>query len=336
MPAPQKKFRKKVEKAVEAITEVIDEAESIVEDELPETVEELSIEDVERDIGKLIKASTYEPEAQYWLDTGSPELNAALGSKNYGIPYGKVLEIRGKEHGGKTVLGTIIGGLAQKDGAACGYIDLENSRDPLWAMRLGWNLNKTLLIYPKLILGDGKKRDRLQSAEDLFDRVEVAMQIFRMKGFKKQFWLLDSVANIVTDKAEEAGTTGRNMNVNLDRAAFLSATLPRLAGKAYNYNAMIFMINQLRNNPAAWGNPKTSPGGRALNHACAVRADVGRIKKGELEKNGVIVGIRSKVENFKNKAGRGSRESESAAFKVRWDKDPASIKFMSLEEGEEL
>jgi recombination protein RecA len=301
------------------------------------TVAEAEIATMQRQISKLLKFSTFEPEQRYWLDTGYEQLNATLGSRKRGLPYGKIYELSGIEHGGKTVMGTVLAGIAQKDGAAVGYIDLEDSRDEKWAVKLGLNYPDTLPVYPKLV-EEGKKTKtiRLQSAEEIFAEAEVAMQLFAKRGYKKQYWLLDSVANIQTAMAVEAGLLDRNMRVNMDRAMFLSNVLPRWAGLASNYGAMIVLVNQLRNKVGmVFGDPLYAPGGRALAHACAIRARVRRLKNGQIRQNGKVVGIIGVIKNTKNKAGEGSVEQEQVCFKIKWSKSPARIEFMSVEEAEE-
>jgi RecA/RadA recombinase len=319
------------------------------EEQVEEEETDSEIAEMRGSIKKLLKHSTFEPKVRYWLDTGSELMNAALGSPKRGLPYGKIYEFRGPEHGGKTTIATVLAGLAQADGAAVGYIDLEDSRDPVWAKRLGLNWDKVYPIYPKLTLPRKKKekkgkkeedepkqkRVQLQSAEQLFQEAETAMEYFREKGYEKQVWVLDSVANIQTEMAVESGLD-YNMRVNLDRAAFLSRTLPKWCGLAANYNAMILLLNQLRTTPGVvFGNPEYSPGGRALRHNVSIRANVKRAKGGTLKHNGRVVGIASVVQNFKNKAGEGSNQDEVAIIKVKWKSNPAVISYMSMSEMED-
>lgn len=288
-------------------------------------------------IGKLLKFSTFEPEQRYWLDTGYPDLNATLGSRDMGIPYGKIYELSGEEHGGKTALGIILAGMCQRDGAAVGYIDLEDSYDIKWSTTLGLDCSQVLALAPKLIQLKKKGEVRLESAEMLFAEAEIAMAEFAAGGSKKQFWILDSVANLQTEMAIEAGTVNRNMRVNVDRAQFLSSTLPKWASLAAQYNAMIFLINQLRDKVGmVWGEPTYSPGGRALRHACAIRAKVRRVKGGRLLHNKQLVGIYGAIKNVKNKAGQGSVERCETGFKIRWSKNPARVTFMPLADVEEI
>jgi recombination protein RecA len=313
---------------------------------------------VQRQIEKLLKFSSFEPEQRYWLDTGCQELNAVLGSKTAGIPYGKIIELSGKESAGKTTLTTILAGMAQRDGASVGYIDLEDSRDEAWAGKLGLDMSQVIQIWPKLIVRRKKKKGdkdfvvddpnvsrmvgkmlgkeaQLESAEMLFEEAEAAMRILAEQGAQKQFWFLDSVANIQTEMVVEAGVSDQNMRTKLDRAMFLSLTLPRWAALAANYNATIVMINQLRDKQGlVFGKPTYTPGGRALRHACAIRAEVSPISGGALKNAGVQIGVKGKIKNEKNKAGNGSHPNAIVGFKIRWDKSPAKISFMPVEEAE--
>jgi recombination protein RecA len=263
-------------------------------------------------------------------------MNAALGSAAYGIPYGKLLELSGEKHGGKTALSTVLAGMAQGDNAACGYIDVEQSRDGAWAFKLGYDLDSAVKVYPKLIQDSPKARPRLQCAEELFAEAEEGMHILNAAGHKKQFWMLDSIAMLQTGMSIEAGPDGRNMRTKLDRSMFLSDALPRWAGLAASYNALIVLINQVRTKPGVmFGDPTYTPGGSALGHACSIQARVRRKGSGVLRKNGMVIGIVGVVTNTKNKAGQGSVQGAKAAFKILWNRKVAKIEFMEAKEAED-
>lgn len=339
-----------------------DREEAPVEEEQPaEQQEQATIFDassISEQAQKLLKFSTFTPEHRYWLDTGSPLMNAVLGSKKRGIPYGKMLEIRGENHGGKTTLVTLLAGMAQKDGAAVGYIDLEDSRDADWADKLGLSLDKIMLVYPKLMVRKAKKKKgfkkesdsakeekatkktglpALEHAEEIFAEAEIAMALASRQGAQKQFWFLDSVANIIPELAMEAGAEDQNMRTALERASFLARHLPRWTGLAANYNASIVLINQLRTKQGVvFGSREYSTGGNAMVHTCAVRATVRRVKNGRLRRNGKTVGLVGLITNFKNKAGGGSNQDASCAFMINWSKRPAQYEFMTREEAEAL
>lgn len=296
-------------------------------------------------IDKLLGVSTYEPEQRYWLDTGYPALNAVYGSREKGIPYGKLYETSGVKHGGKTAITTILGGMAQADGAAVIYIDLEDSRDPVWAGKLSLDFDNVMPVYPKLVrYGSDKKSKKkggdqlelqLQSAELLFKEAEILMAMNREAGYKKQFVMLDSLANIYTEMQIAAGTTDRNMRVNVDRAQFLSSTLPRWAALAANYNAMVHFINQLRVKPGVmFGDPHYTPGGSAIPFAVSIQTRVKRLGNGHILQNSNVIGVKGIIENRKNKAGGGSVEGAKCQFKIRWHKAQAKLDFTDVE-GEE-
>lgn len=345
-PLPIVKSKKKLKKNI-----VIESAEPIEEEpEEPESEESdvpvIDVASVQARIRKLTKAATFEPEVQYWLDTGYPDLNAVYGSRKTGIPYGKIFETSGKKHGGKTAIITVLAGMAQKDGAAVIYGDLEQSRDPLWAGKLGLNFEQVIPIYPKLVKPKLTKEEkakggesplpRLQGSEEIFDEIELALAINHEAGFKKQFVIFDSIANIQTLMAVMARSVDRNLRVNVDRAQFLSANLPRWASLAYNYNAQIHFINQLRTKPGmAFGDPNYTPGGNAVPFVASLQVRVGRIGKGKVTQLGKVVGITSWIKNEKNKAGSGSLEGEEAGFRIRWDRDMAKLEFGSREDFEE-
>lgn len=323
------------------VDDVVEEEEEIEEEEEepePEAIEDdfADLKGIQERVHKLLDLSTYEPEYRYWLDTGSPELNEALGSRVKGLPYGKLYEIAGHKHGGKTTLVTVLAGMAQRDGAVVGYIDLENSYDPTWATKLGMRPEGVYLINPKLIKASSKKDADivLESAEQMFAEAEAVMKALHKRGRKKQFWILDSVANIQTQMAIADGTVDRNMRTNMDRASLLSAMLPRWCGYAANYNAMVMMINQLRRKPVAFGDPFYSPGGDAVGFTASIQARVARIKGGKMLQAGKTVGIVGKIQNIKNKAGEGSVQDNSAGFKIRWDRSPAKIEFMAVSQAE--
>jgi recombination protein RecA len=285
-------------------------------------------------VASLLKYSTFEPTQRFWLDTTSPELNAVFGSKERGLPYGKLFELSGEEHVGKTVMGTILAGMAQRDGAIVIYVDLEDSRDPAWADRLGLDWKNVLSIYPKLVIGQkGKETSlpRLQGAEELLLEAELTMGFLHKQGFKKIFLLLDSIANLQTVMQGEAGTSGQTMRTRIDRAVLLSDVLPRWCGLAASYNAMIFLLNQVRQKIGmVFGDPLTTTGGRSLRHNCAIRVRIRRQKNGRLLLNKQVIGIKSVLTNFKNKAGQESVEGSNCGMKVLWHKTPADLEFMSM------
>lgn len=312
--------------------------------------------EMQANIGKLLKYTTFEPKTRYCLVTEYPELHEVFGSREKGIPYGKVIELSGEEHAGKTLIATILAGIAQQDGAGVGRVDLEDSRDPAWEARFGLDSSTVLEIYPKLVLpkssdededdkpekkgkfGKKKKKKskipRLQSVEEVLSEMEAGMSLLHEHGFKKQFWFVDSVANMRTTMQNEAGFGGQNMRTRNDRALFLSEAFPTMSGLAANYNAVIFLLNQLREKPGVmFGDPLYSPGGRGLRHATSIRARI--MRKKSLTKNDRAIGLISLITNKKNKMGGGSVQSATCGFKVLWNRNPAKVEFLTPEEVKE-
>lgn len=261
-----------------------------------------------------------------WLDTGNRWLNAVLGSGDLGMPAGKVYHFAGKKHGGKTALCAWLAGLLQRLlGVFVIWVDLENSYDRAWMKRLGVNTNSTdfYLVYPK-ILAHHKQRKRgkkttkageqfLQSAEYLFAEAEEVIKCMKAQDKKRKFVvIIDSIANLQTEMVVDKGATDQNMRSNMDRAQFLGNVLPRWIHLAKNYTMWVFLINQVRTNPAVlFGDNEYSPGGKALDHNAHVMIKIRR--KGEGLDKHAFAGY---FKNVKNKAGGGSEESQMCSYRV--------------------
>jgi RecA/RadA recombinase len=334
-------------------------------------VEDIDMEAIRKRMNKLVTFSSFEQRLHFILKTQWEHLHRVLGGPD-GIPYGKMIELHGLEHGGKTLIGQILMGEAQRDGAAAIHLDNEESADEVWETKLGVDYKNVLLIQPKMVdsittaqkksikekvdkmtklsadeqkakrqeLLDKLRQEnppRLQSAQELFEETEKAVIALHEAGRKKIFVLIDSIANMTTLKQLEAGTTGQSMNTVLDLAAFLSTVLKKWAGLAANYNAMVVVINQLRAQPRVlFGDPMKTPAGQALKHACGNRCRVRRLKSGQLKHGGHVVGIVGIIRNVKNKMGGGSVEGEQCGFMVIWKKAKARIEFMTAEEAEAM
>lgn len=281
-----------------------------------------------------------------WLDTGSPNLNKVLGSKKLGAPAGKIYEFRGKKHVGKTAKVMRLAGMAQRQhNAFVIWIDAENSLSNesdtpqkdfknAWAAKLGLDTSadKFYRIGPKILVSKkqrkrGKKKTAagtrfLQSAESMFAEAEATMEVIKDLDINRPIVIaLDSIANLQTEGQVDAGNTESNMRTKLDRAAFLSAALPRLSAFASNYTVWVFMINQIRTNPTVmFGNPEYSPGGKGVEHNAHVQVDMRAFKGGVVFKGEDVVGIRGKMVNVKNKAGGGSIQSQQCVYEVSFDR----------------
>lgn len=285
-------------------------------------------------IRKKLKHVTFHREVKDWLNTGSLLLNGALGSKEKGVPYGKMVELFGPESQGKTLIATLLAGLAQGDGADVGWVDLENSFDNRWANRQGLDAERVALFQVQVGKFGKEREERLQTAQELLEEVEYWMALKQKQNPKAKICVVvDSVAALLVEEEAEAGLTHQNMRTNAALSQFLSKMLRRWVALALNRNALIIFINQVRTNPGQmFGNPETTPGGKALKLYASIRCRVRRVKNGRLLKNGKIIGLKSIIQNVKNKAGEGSIEGADCGFKCffRHDKDSAQWKFLPV------
>jgi RecA/RadA recombinase len=276
---------------------------------------------------------TFDKPVLNWLNTGNPKLNAALGSEEFGIPYGRMMELIGAESHGKTLISLFIAALAQRDGAKVAWVDLERSFDETWVTMQGVEYNQVYLF--QLLIGhiNNEKQLRLETAEELFTRVEMWMaRRYKQNPTGKMLVVVDSIAAMLVEDEAEAGLTEQNMRTNSALPMFLSKFLRRWVALVANYNAMVIFVNQVRETPGAWGNPERAPGGRATRHYCSIRATVRRLsgKKGKLIQGKDTVGLRGVIKNIKNKAGGGSREGAEVGYETRFGKK--SWKFTSVQE----
>ncbi|MDE2104403.1 MAG: hypothetical protein KGL39_44605 [Patescibacteria group bacterium] len=270
-----------------------------------------------------------------WLNTGSRRLNATLGSRELGIPYGKMLELHGWESHGKTLLMTFLMARAQKDGATVGLLDAENAYDPEWAKRMGLDTDRVYLFQPRVgrfSQSRGESGERLQTAEELCAEVEAWMDNESRKNpGGKVFLGVDSVTAFLPRDEAEAGLENQNMSTKVGLAKFMKQLLRRWTAVALTNNVMMVFINQLMMRPGvSFGNPEATAGGNALKFFCAVRAKVHRVKGGRMIKSGAVVGVKAVVTNVKNKAGGASVEGKTCGFKYYFDS--GSWRFVSAED----
>lgn len=218
------------------------------------------------------------------VPTGSIGLDYALGVG--GLPRGRIVEIFGPESSGKTTLTLHLIAEAQKMGGLCAFIDAEHAMDPEYAKKLGVNINELLISQP----------DNGEQA------LEIAESIVR--SGKVDVLIIDSVAAL-TPRDEIEGDMGA-MHVG-KQARLMSQALRKLTAIANKSKTVIVFINQIRMQIGVmFGNPETTPGGKALKFYSSVRLDIrktAQIKKGE-----EVVGARTKVKVVKNKV--------AAPFKV--------------------
>lgn len=220
------------------------------------------------------------------ISTGCLDLDIALGVG--GLPRGRVIEIYGPESSGKTTVALHVVAEAQKMGGIAAFVDAEHALDPAYAKKLGVNTDELYISQP----------DTGEQA------LEVAEALVRSGAI--DIVVIDSVAALVP-KAEIDGEMGDSF-VGL-QARLMSQAMRKLAGVISKTNAVAIFINQLREKVGVfYGNPETTPGGRALKFYASVRLDV---RKGEALKSGSdIVGNRTKVKVVKNKVAPPFKVSE--------------------------
>jgi len=211
------------------------------------------------------------------LDTGSLALNIALGIG--GVPRGRIIEIYGPESSGKTTLALHIAASAQKAGGIAAYIDVEHALEPAYAKSIGVNIEDLLIAQP------GSGEDALAICDTLVRSGAVDCVV------------VDSVAALVP-RVELEGEVG-DSTVGVV-ARLMSQALRKLAGSIARTNCIVVFINQLREKIGVmYGNPETTPGGKALKYFASVRIDV---RKDEVLKEGSnIVGVRTRAKIVKNK-----------------------------------
>lgn len=275
-------------------------------------------------VRKKLKHYTAEKVPEYWLDTGSPALNSALGSRDKGLPYGKMYEIFGRESSGKTALLLELAGMAQRDGAAAGIVNAEGSYDEEWAKIRGVDTDNIAVFTP--YIGKFGRETRLSTAEDLFNEVKVWLRIVSRKH-KKIFLAVDSIPALLPS-AGDVDEDDVNMPSRLSLPTYLAGLMPRLNGPVIHRNVMMFFVNQLRSKPGPFGGEYT-PGGNTVKFFFSVRAKVKRAEKGGkiVNKKGRQIGIKGYMTNYKNKAGGGSIENIQIMYKVLFRKPS---KFMEV------
>ena len=218
--------------------------------------------------------------------TGSIALDLALGVG--GVPRGRITEIFGPESSGKTTLCYHIAANAQRAGGIVAFIDAEHALDPSYAKNVGLNVDELLVSQP----------DTGEQA------LEIAETLIRSNGV--DVVIIDSVAALVP-RAEIEGEMGDSF-VGL-QARLMSQALRKLTGAINRSNTALIFTNQLREKIGVmFGNPETTPGGRALKFYCSVRLDIRRI---ETLKNGTdAIGSRTRVKVVKNKVASPFRLAE--------------------------
>lgn len=234
-------------------------------------------------IMKLGEVTTMNVES---ISTGALSLDIALGIG--GVPRGRVIEVFGPEASGKTTVALHIIAEAQKNGGDAAFIDAEHALDPVYARKLGVDIDNLIVSQP----------DTGEQA------LEIAEALVRSGAI--DVLVVDSVAALVP-KAEIDGEMG-DAHVGL-QARLMSQALRKLAGVISKSKTTAVFINQLREKVGImFGNPETTPGGRALKFYASVRLDVRRVE--QIKLNNEVIGNRTKVKVVKNKVAPPFREAE--------------------------
>ena len=249
---------------------------------------EAALGQIEKQFGKgsVMKLGEYQAMNIEAIPTGALSLDIALGIG--GIPRGRIIEIFGPESSGKTTLALHAIAEAQKLGGEAAFIDAEHALDPVYAKHLGVDIDNLIVSQP----------DTGEQA------LEIAEALTRSGAI--DIIVVDSVAALVP-KAEIDGDMG-DAHVGL-QARLMSQALRKLAGVINKSKTVIIFINQLREKVGImFGNPETTPGGRALKFYASVRLDIRKIEN--IKVDGEVTGARARVKIIKNKVAPPFREAE--------------------------
>ena len=249
---------------------------------------EAAMGQIEKQFGKgsVMKLGDFKAINTEAIPTGALSLDIALGIG--GIPKGRIIEKFGPESSGKTTVALHMIAEAQKLGGEAAFIDAEHALDPVYAKHLGVDIDNLIVSQP----------DTGEQA------LEIAEALVRSGAI--DLVVVDSVAALVP-KAEIDGDMG-DAHVGL-QARLMSQALRKLAGVINKSNSCVVFINQLREKVGImFGNPETTPGGRALKFYASVRLDIRRVEN--IKQDGEVIGSRVKVKVVKNKVAPPFREAE--------------------------
>jgi len=220
------------------------------------------------------------------ISTGSLGIDIALGIG--GLPTGRIVEVYGPESSGKTTLTLQVIAEAQKQGKTCAFVDAEHALDPVYAQKLGLNIDELLVSQP--------------------DTGEQALEICDMlvRSSAVDVVIVDSVSAL-TPKAEIEGDMG-DSHMGL-QARLMSQALRKLTGNIKRSNTLCIFINQIRMKIGVmFGNPETTTGGNALKFYASVRIDIRRI--GSVKEGDEVVGNETRVKVVKNKVAPPFKQAE--------------------------
>ena len=249
---------------------------------------EVAMGQIEKQFGKgsVMKLGEFKAMEVESIPTGALGLDIALGIG--GVPRGRIIEIYGPESSGKTTLALHVIAEAQKMNGEAAFIDAEHALDPVYAKKLGVDIDNLIVSQP--------------------DTGEQALEITEalVRSGALDVVVVDSVAALVP-KAEIDGDMG-DSHMGL-QARLMSQALRKLAGAINKSKTVLIFINQLREKIGVmFGNPETTTGGRALKFYASVRMDIRKAEN--IKQDGEIVGSRAKVKVVKNKVAPPFREAE--------------------------
>ena len=249
---------------------------------------ETALAQIEKNFGKgaIMRLGDDIPVNVEAISTGSLSLDLALGIG--GVPRGRIVEIYGPESSGKTTLALHILASAQKTGGEVAFIDVEHALEPAYARALGVDIDSLLISQP----------DTGEQA------LEITEQLVRSGAL--DVVVVDSVSALLP-RSELEGEMGESSVGVIAR--LMSQALRKLAGTVSRTNCIVVFINQLREKIGVmYGNPETTPGGRALKYFSSVRIDVRRIET--LKVGGEMIGNRTRAKIVKNKVAPPFKEAE--------------------------
>ena len=249
---------------------------------------EMAMSQIEKQFGKgsVMKLGEFKAMEIEAIPTGALSLDIALGIG--GVPRGRIIEVFGPESSGKTTLALHIVAEAQKMGGEAAFIDAEHALDPVYAKKLGVDIDNLIVSQP--------------------DTGEQALEITEslVRSGALDVIVVDSVAALVP-KAEIDGDMG-DSHMGL-QARLMSQALRKLAGAINKSKTVLIFINQLREKIGVmFGNPETTTGGRALKFYASVRMDIRKIEN--IKQDGEVKGNRVRVKVIKNKVAPPFREAE--------------------------
>ncbi|GGY66672.1 protein RecA [Cellvibrio zantedeschiae] len=247
-----------------------------------------ALSQIERQFGKgtVMRMGDKEQVAIPSISTGSIGLDVALGIG--GLPKGRIVEIYGPESSGKTTLTLQVIAEAQRAGGNCAFIDAEHALDPIYAAKLGVNVEDLIISQP--------------------DTGEQALEVTDMlvRSGAVDVLVVDSVAAL-TPRAEIEGEMGDH-HVGL-QARLMSQALRKITGNIKNANCLVIFINQIRMKIGVmFGNPETTTGGNALKFYASVRLDIRRI--GAVKEGEEVIGSETRVKVVKNKVAPPFKQTE--------------------------